>query len=71
MKFRKCYKNKFFRIGLGLLVYYCLTKTSIIHIYDILGGIWLGISLGFMLLGILQENNILSINRCCSKSRKK
>lgn len=57
------FKNKFFKIGLCLFIF--TSSSSLIHCSDFLLGFLFGISFGFMILGMLIENNILfPINKC-------
>lgn len=57
-------KNKFFRIGTSLFI--CSSSFSPIHHSDFLLGLLFGSGFGFMILGILIENNILPKFKHCS-----
>ena len=57
------FKNKFLKIGICLFIF--TSSSSLIHRSYFLLGFLFGISFGFMILGILIENNtLLSINKC-------
>lgn len=58
------FKNKFFKIGICLFIIFT-SSSSLIHCSDFLLGLLFGISFGFMILGMLIENNMLfPINKC-------
>ena len=57
-------KNKFFRIGIALFI--CSSSFFLIYSSDFLLGLLFGSSFGFMILGILIENNILPKFKHCS-----
>ncbi|WWU66683.1 hypothetical protein QJR26_18935 (plasmid) [Clostridium baratii] len=57
-------KNKFLKMGICLFIF--SSSSSLIHRSDFLLGFLFGISFGFMILGLLIENNILPKFKHCS-----